>query len=111
MNGALRLTPMAEIKALIDLLAELDIDALHLRIDAKKVGDTRPDIALWTLYRTQFERLCEALKMNPTERRFSPPGQREWFAESDTATRRLLVQCVSFEHHPDWQPRPTGNAP
>jgi hypothetical protein len=26
---------------------------------------------------------------------YSQPGQREWFAEHDTAERRLLIQCVS----------------
>ena len=101
----LRIPPIAEIKAVVDVLADLGIDALHLRADAKKVGDTRPDISLWVTYRTEFLRVCEAFGIKPVERIAHQPGQREWYAERDTDDRRLLVQCVSFEHHEDWEPR------
>jgi hypothetical protein len=100
------ITPIGEIKDVVDQLAELGIDALHLRADAKKVGDPRPDVSLWVTYRTEFLRVCEAFGVKAQERRFAGAGRREWFAERDTATRRLLIQCVSFEHHHDWEPRP-----
>ncbi|WGL50668.1 hypothetical protein P5P86_11905 [Nocardioides sp. BP30] len=99
------LTPIAEIKAVVDTLADLGIDPLHLHIDGQRPTDRRPSMTTWIRYRTDFERVCDAFKAKPTERRYSQPGQREWYAESDTATRRLLIQCVSFEHHEDWQPR------
>lgn len=99
------ITPISEIKAIVDQLADLGVDALHLRADAKKVGDQRPDVSLWVTYRTEFLRVCEAFGIKPQERPYSRTGQREWFAERDTASRRLLVQCVSFEHHDDWEPR------
>lgn len=98
-------TPIAEIKAVVDTLADLGIDALHLHVDGKKTTDHRPDLALWVIYRTEFLRLCEAFNAKPVERRWAPAGQREWFAEADTGARRLLIQCVSFEHHHDWEPR------
>lgn len=101
-------TPITEIKAIVDVLAELGIDALHFRADAKKVGDTRPDISLWITYRSEFLRVCEAFGLKPVERRYAGEGQRAWFAERDTDDRRLLVQCVSFEHHHDWEPRQRG---
>lgn len=100
------ITPISEIKAIVDQLVDLGVDALHLRADAKKVGDLRPDVSLWITHRTDFERVCEAFGAKPVERRYRQAGQREWFAEKDTGTRRLLIQCVSFEHHHDWQPRP-----
>lgn len=104
----LTITPIAEIKAVVDVLADLGIDALHLRADAKTVDDTRPDVSLWVTYRTEFLRVCEAFQLKPVERRYAGPGQRAWFAERDTNDRRLLVQCVSFEHHHDWEPRQSG---
>lgn len=110
MADQLQITPIAETKSLVDLLADMGIDPLHLHVDGAKPLDARPNIKLWTRYRTEFFTLCERLGAKPEERRFAPAGQREWYAESDTLTRRLLVQCVSFEHHDDWEPRPNGGA-
>jgi hypothetical protein len=104
-GGDLSVTQIAVVKALVDHLSDLDISPLHLRIDAKHVGDARPDVSMWLRYRTDFERFCDALKLKAKERAYSPEGQREWWAEHDTADRRLLVQCVSFAHHEDWQPK------
>jgi hypothetical protein len=104
--STLAVTQIATIKALVDTLADLGISPLHLRVDAKHVGDHRPDISLWTQTRTDFERLCAHLKAKPAERRYRPVGQREWCAEHDTDERRLLLQCVSFAHHDDWEERP-----
>jgi hypothetical protein len=101
----LSVAQIATIKALIDQLADLELSPLHLHIDAKHVGDTRPLVSMWLRYRTDFERFCEATKLKAKERQFSRHGQREWFAERDTEGCRLLVQVVSFAHHEDWVPR------
>jgi hypothetical protein len=101
----LAVTQIATIKALVDTLADLGISPLHLLTNARKMSDTRPDISLWTQRRTDFEALCAHLKAKPVERMAHQPGQREWYAEHDTDERRLLIQCVSFPHHDDWQPR------
>lgn len=101
----IRIPPVNAIKQVVDLLDELGIDPLHLHADGAKVLDARHDIKLWLRYRTDFERVCAALKAKPVERPHRGHGQREWYAEPDTADRRLLVQCVSFEHHPDWEAR------
>lgn len=103
--------PVAEIKAVVDLLADLGLDPLHLNIDGRTPTEDRPNIRLWMRYRSDFERVCEALKAKPVERQAHYQGQRHWYAEADTDARRLLVQCVSLEHHPDWQPRPTKEKP
>lgn len=102
----LDVTQINTIRGIVEQLALLEMSPLHLRVDAKHVGDTRPDISLWLRYRTDFERFCESIKAKPHERMYRGQGQREWYAESDADTRRLLIQCVSFEHHDDWEPRP-----
>ncbi len=107
----LAIVQIGTIKALIDELADLKVTPLHLRIDAKKVGDTRPDVSLWMQTRTDFEALARRWKAKATERRFSPEGQREWFAEHDNDGIRVLVQVVSFRHHEDWEPRQTEARP
>jgi len=93
------------LKELVDQLADLGIDPLHLHTD----GHTNirpPDYRLWLRTRTDFFAVCEAFGLKPTEARWAPEGQRSWSAAKDTDDRRLLVQCVSFEHHDDWEPRP-----
>lgn len=97
--------PLGEIKALVDLLAELDVSVLHLHIDTRDMLDKRARINLWISSRTDYFRLCDHLKLTPTEKRYQGLGQREWWAEADTPARALLIQCVSFEHHDDWEPR------
>ena len=106
MAEAIAVVQIGVIKALVDQLHELDLSPLHARIDAKRISDTRIDISLWMQTRTDFETFTAALGAKPVERRFSPDGQREWFAEHDTPERRLLVQVVSFRHHDDWQEKP-----
>lgn len=98
-------TPITEIKAVIDVLADLGLDPLHLHVDGHVPTDQRPSISMWIRYRTDFFRVCEAFAVTPRERPFTQHGARSWFAESDSVTRCLLVQCVSFEHHHDWEPR------
>lgn len=104
----LSLVQIGVIKALVDQLHDLDLSPLHLRVDAKHVGDTRPDVSMWLRYRTDFERFCAAVGVKPVPARFDSADQRSWSAEHDTADRRLLVQCVSFKHHDDWEPKSTG---
>lgn len=104
--SSLTLSPITEIKALVDLLADMGLDPLHLNIDARSNLDRRPRINLWMRYRTDFETFCARIGAKPAEKRYTGgTGQREWHANSDTPARALLVQCVSFDHHPDWQPR------
>jgi hypothetical protein len=110
---SVKTVPIAEVKRLVDILTDLDIEPLHLHVDGHKPTDLRPDVRLWTRTRTDYERLLDALKVKPKqrhERRYSPQGQREFYAEHDTDARRLLVQCVSLEHHDDWRPRGKGAA-
>lgn len=105
-----------ELRALVDILDRLSIQAYTLHVtDGRFYADRSPDavagsrrqvsIRLTVIGRTFFEGLCAALHAKPTER-VVHPGQRSWWAESDTATRRLLIEGVSFQHHDDWQPRP-----
>lgn len=101
----LSLVQIDTIKGLVDVLHRLRMSPLHLHVDAKHVGDTRPDVKLWLRCRTDFEAFCAELGVRPVEARWNPEGQRSWSAEHDTPERRLLVQCVSFQHHDDWEPR------
>jgi hypothetical protein len=101
----LAIVPTSAIKELVDILEDLGIDPLTLHIDGARPLDARPDVRLWCRYRTDFETVCERLRLKPHERLARQHGQREWFAEHDDDRRRLLVQCVSFAHHDDWQPR------
>lgn len=102
----LTLTPIEEIKAVVDVLAGLGIDPLHLHVDGKRSTNPRPDIHMWIRFRTDFERVCAAFEAGPVEeRRACPHGQREWWATSETSARKLLIRCVSFDHHHDWEPR------
>ena len=103
---ALHTVPTQVLLALVDDLIALDVQPLHLHIDTLPVGDQRPDIRLWLRTRTDFERACTHWGIKATEKRYSPAGQREWSATKDVDEHRLLVQVVSFQHHPDWQPRP-----
>ena len=103
----LRLVPTTVIKSVVDELVDLQVETLHLHIDGQTPTDARPSIRLWIRTRTDFELVCRAWGLKATEVRYTPTGQRQWHAEHDTHGHRLLVQCVSFDHHPDWQPRPT----
>lgn len=98
----LHLVPIAEIKAIVDTLADLGIDPLHMHVDGHKPTDIRPDVQLWMRYRTDFERTCEALGAKKVEVRNWQVGERRYSAEHDTDRRRLLIQCVSFRHHDDF---------
>lgn len=100
---ALNITPIATIKGLVDVLADMGLDPLHLHIDGRKPTDSRPGVSMWMRYRTDYEQVVERLRLKSVERRATQHGQREWHAERDTDDMRLLVQCVSFEHHEDWE--------
>ena len=95
--------PIAAIKEIVDVFAELGVDPLHLQADGARPTDRRPNLSVWCRYRTDFETVCQRLDLKPVERRYIQHGQRHWYAERDNDTARLLVQCVSFEHHGDWQ--------
>lgn len=66
--------------------------------------DGRASLSLTIIGRTQFEGICLAIGVTPKER-VMHVGQRSWWAESDTSTRRLLIEGVSFQHHDDWESR------
>ncbi len=104
----LQITPIAEIKALVELLAEMGIDPLSLNARGATPLEPRSNMQLHLRTRTDFEAVCRRLGAKGHERKFPPRGQRSWWAEADTGTRKLLIQCVSFEHHDDWEPRTTG---
>lgn len=71
---------------------------------SEEVRDGRPNIRLTIIGRTMFEAVCTAVGVTPKER-MTNPGQRGWFAEADSSTRRLLIEGVSFQHHDDWEVR------
>lgn len=104
----LSVVQISTIRDLVLALADLEISPLHLRVDTKRVGDTRADISMWMQTRTDFERFCEHLGAKAKESRYDPEGQRSWSAENDTTERRLLIQCVSLAHHDDWLPKSRG---
>lgn len=93
------------IKTIVDLLDDLGIDPLHLHCDGAKPLDSRPNVRLWLRYCTDYERVIDRLRLKSVERQYRMPGQREWYAERDNDEMRLLVCCVSFAHHPDWEAR------
>lgn len=101
----LDLPSITEVKAVVDLLADMEIDPLHLHVDGRRPMDSRPRITLWMRHRTDFMAVCDRIRVKPQERIARTPGQREWFAEADTLARQLLIQCVSLVHHDDWEPR------
>ncbi len=106
MSETIAAASIAAIKAIVDLFAELGIDPLHFHADGHKPTDHRPNLTIWCRYRTDFETICDRLGLKATERRYTSHGRREWYAELDDDTTRLLVSCASFEHHHDWEPRP-----
>lgn len=91
------------IKTLVDQLHSLNMSPLHLHVDAKHVGDTRADAKLWLRYRTDMEAFCSEFGVKIVPARWDPEGQRSMSAIHDTDERRLLVRCVSFRHHSDWE--------
>jgi hypothetical protein len=101
----IRVTPITELKALVDLLYELDLAPLHLHVDGRHELDDRADIRLWMTTRTQFEHVCKALGATAREATSHHRGERIFHAEVDTETRKLLVSCHSLDHHADWQPK------
>lgn len=107
MSEQLTLVPVTAVKAIVDRLADLGIDPLHLHIDGSKPTDARPNVRLWLRTRTDFNRFIDvpALAKKKVEERsgFSKDRQREFYVEDDTDERRLLIQCVSFPHHDDWE--------
>lgn len=96
------MAPIAAIKDIIDTFADLGIDPSVLHTAGSRPLDPRPVINVWTHTRTDFERVVERLGLKAVER-LTRPGQREWNAERDTETLRLLITCVSFPHHADWR--------
>lgn len=99
-------TPITVVKDLVDSLAFLAVTPLHLHVDTRVMLDQRPRVNVWLATRTDYERVVAALALKSVERMARTSGQREWYAEDDTTARALLVQCVSFVHHADWQARP-----
>lgn len=97
------LTPIEEVKLLVDLLDRLGITPLHLHVDTR-TATPKANVSLAS--RSDFERFVEAAGVPSVERPARVSGQREWFAEADTPGWEILVQAVSFVHHHDWKPRP-----
>lgn len=104
-DETIRVTPIAELKALVDLLHELDLTPLHLHVDGRYEVAGRADIRMWMATYTQFEQVCKALGVTPREGAAHNRSERIFHAEVDTDTRKLVVSCCSLAHHADWQPR------
>lgn len=60
--------PIAAIKAVVDVFADLGIDPLHLHVEGARPTDSRPNLSAWCRYRTDFERVCQRLQLKATER-------------------------------------------
>lgn len=109
---------MSALTAVAEVLDDIDCHSYSLTVTDKTFWSARnPDMSdgvrvnlrLMIVGRTAFEAFCLAIEARPQERIVNP-GQRSWWAESDTKTRRLLVEGVSFQHHEDWEPRPKSKA-
>ena len=109
--SAVTFVPIAEVKAVVDLLAELGLTPLHLQVDASHAGEARPSIRVWTRFRAEFEQVAKALGAEVREPR--PAGSegltREYLAHVDTDRARIQVACTSRAHHHDWIPRGGGS--
>lgn len=104
---------MTDLSEIVDLLESIDCHSYTLHAtdctfysarNPNAEAAKRTDLRLTIIGRTAFEQMCERLKAKPLER-IVHFGQRAWWAASDTDTRRLLIEGVSFQHHDDWQPR------
>lgn len=105
---------MSALAELVALLDDIDCHSFTLHAtDSTFYAARNPDatdntkrinIRLTIIGRTDFEQVCTLIGAKATERVVNP-GQRSWWAESDTATRRLLIEGVSFQHQDDWEPR------
>ena len=106
---------MSALTAIAQLLDDLDCHSYSLyatdsgwwteraigKADAK---EPRVSLRLTIIGRTHYEAVCLALEAKATER-VVQMGQRQWWAESDTSARKLLIEGVSFQHHDDWEAR------
>lgn len=107
---------MSELTTIAQLLDELGCHSYSLHVtDSGYYADRNPErssegrvsLHLTIIGRTAFEAVADAIGAKPKER-IVHVGQRSWWAEADTKTRRLLIEGVSFQHHDDWQPRGEG---
>lgn len=102
--------------ALADLMALLDeiecraytlhaTDSSYWTARNSNLDNTgRVNLRLTIIGRGQFEQVCSLLGAKATERIVNT-GQRSWWAESNSDTRKLLIEGVSFQHHDDWEAR------
>ena len=104
---------MSELATIAALLDDLDCRSYSLHATDSGYwternpdgdGDGRTDLRLTIVGRTAFEAVCSAIGATPKER-IVHAGQRHWWADADTKTRRLLIEGVSFQHHDDWEAR------
>ncbi len=108
----------SELRQLVDLLDQIGCRSYSLHATDRRfyaaqnpgaADAQRVSLRLTVVGRAPFEQICTALNVQPTERTHHV-GQRAWWAEADTNTRRLLIEGVSFQHHDDWEPRAAGGA-
>lgn len=107
-TASLDLVSITEIKRVVDMFADLGITPSSLYVAGPRPLDSRPRFEVWAATRTDFNAICDRLGIKPAKRvegRYPLPGQRQWHAIHDTGAHRLLIQVVSFQHHPDWEPR------
>src|SRR5688500_10394121 len=83
------LTPIEEVKLLVDLLDRLGITPLRLHVDTR-MARAKADLSL--ACRSDFERFVEAAGVLSVERPARVSGQREWFAEVGSPGWEVLVQ-------------------
>jgi hypothetical protein len=87
----------------LDVLAELDVTLQMLHINTRWALEGAPVVHVLVAKRSDFMRVCEHLGKAPTEAKYQQLGQRRWWLEHDTDERSLLIECVSFKHHDDWE--------
>lgn len=92
-----------DVAELVGILQRLRVSPTHLYVDWHHTSDHRPDVRIHLKTRTDFERFTAELKVKPNNIRQWQADQVRFEANHDTATRRLLIGCVSFPHHDDWE--------
>ena len=106
---------MSALATIVELLDDIDCHSFTLHAtdttfysarNPEGIAGGRINLRLTIVGRYAFEEVCARLGAKPHER-IVQVGQRSWWAEADTETRRLLIEGVSFQHHDDWQPRVT----
>jgi hypothetical protein len=98
---------MNEVKSQRDRLIDMLTTLQHHDIEPQSLHLDRRGLTVWITRRTEFELVVEAIGLTSRESDPRQHGQREFYAHEgkQLLDTPLLIQCTSFTHHDDWQPR------